>query len=647
VRPLPRAILGVALWLLAAPSRAEPALAYELGSLPETVRGSALEGVQQQLGIAALSDLPLYEVELAVDDVSGTFEGKAVLHYRNLTGRPLQALPLLMHANAASELAGPRGASLSSLTLSEASAEAGPAVELKVRRPTLAELVLSPALAPGARLRVRLRWSGTLRPLTEAANDLYAQALASMGAVGPGAVPDYGLLAKGDGIATLASPLPLVAPRRGALFATERPSAIGDLQTHEVANFRLKLVLPRGVRASTNLVPEAVPAPEPAGAQVLMAAGALRRDLVIVLGRDLQQASARVGKVVVTSTFLSRDAKAGREALVAAQACLTVYERLFGDYPYPRLEIAEASLVGGAGGAEFSGLVLVAGMLYRPPEQSQSPLAQMMKLMGSLSRQLDLAGGEGTGTAQQGAAREVTRMMQAMLRFTVAHEVGHQYFATLIGNDSLKDAALDEPLAQYAAARFVEEAEGKKAAEEALRANVRLNYAIYRALGGVDGAAARPTLAFRSPMEYAALVYGKAPYFYLELRKRLGDARFDRALRLTVASQRFRRVSLAQWLEALETAAGPGSGVKALGQRWLFEARGDEDLGVEADGDEVVRQIFGDEVAAQLAQALEPAGMSPRDLLRTLLGAGLGDATHAAEGPGIDPARALEGLGRQ
>lgn len=43
-------------------------------------------------------------------------------------------------------------------------------------------------------------------------------------------------------------------------------------------------------------------------------------------------------------------------------------------------------------------------------------------------------------------------------------------------------------------------------------ANVKLNDAVYRLLGGPGRPAARDIASFRSRIEYAGLVYGKAPY---------------------------------------------------------------------------------------------------------------------------------------
>jgi aminopeptidase N len=234
--------------------------------------------------------------------------------------------------------------------------------------------------------------------------------------------------------------------------------------------------------------------------------------------------------------------------------------------------------------------------------------------------------------------------MAEILEFTVAHEVAHQYFAGLVGNDTRLHAAVDEPLAQFAAALCLADRHGEEAAASALARNAKLNYGIYRMLGGRDGVASRPTAAFRSPLEYAALVYGKAPYFYVELRRRLGAARLDAILHQAVARHRFRLVTTGEWIASLAEAAGAQADlVRGLARRWLDQAHGDADLQVDDSGRQVIAEMLGPEMAAQLEQGLTFLGMQPRDLFRMMMGSLAGD-NDAPPATGIDPAEALRRL---
>lgn len=618
------------------------------------LRPAARAGLEPQLGVRALDELPCYEIDQAVDDVRGTLSARLVLSWTNRTPAPITMLPLLLHPNAPGEL----GATTEGrVTVDEVATQTGPVSTWAPARPTLVLVRFADPVLVGQRIQLAVRYSARLRLLGPQANDALAQAFQPVGVGSLVGGSDYGLLATGDGIFTVASAYPMVAPFRDGEFDTSPPGRVGDLAYNDVAHYRVRTVVPAGVSVVTNLV-DRPPERAPDGNTLVVSEGALVRDFVLVGGRDLQRQSTRVGETTVTSIFRARDARAGRAVLEVTAAALASLERRFGPYPYTELDVVEASLVGGAGGAEFPGLVLVAGMLYRSPDESLSPLAGLLRVWGRISSVIGgAAGTPGTGATSappsatpapgplpplaQGLGSALDRIRE----FTVAHEVAHQYFAGLVGNDSLRFPILDEPLAQYAAGLVVEDKDGPAAAQVAMDANVKLNYAVYRLLGGPDRPAARDITSFRSRVEYAGLVYGKAPYLYVALRQTLGEDRLHTAIRNAVERYRFRLVTPDEWFAALETAAGgPASGVQAARTRWLEDTHGDADLGVDDSGDFVFAALFPPELAASLRTALPTLGWKPRDLFRLLLGGALGD--DAPVGPGLDPAAALRALER-
>ncbi len=105
----------------------------------------------------------------------------------------------------------------------------------------------------------------------------------------------------------------------------------------------------------------------------------------------------------------------------------------------------------------------------------------------------------------------------------MAHEVGHQYFAGLVGTDPIKDPVADEALTQYASVLYFEWAHGKAAGDALRQETLVSSYHLYRMSGGEDGPAHRPTETFSSSMEYGAIVYGKAPLMFHAARKLVGD----------------------------------------------------------------------------------------------------------------------------
>ncbi|MBI5502033.1 MAG: hypothetical protein HY907_17455 [Deltaproteobacteria bacterium] len=617
----------------AAPARADgvPGLAL--------LRPAEREGAAERLGVDSLGDLPCYEVDQAIDDVTGSFAGKATVRWTNVTGEPVERLPLLLHPNASREL-GASAAEAGYLEVSSVTDGDGGMLDYESPRPSLLEVRLGAPLAPGARATVVVRYEGTLRVLPPHANDVFQQAMSAIGSLSSIGLADYGLLATGDGIITAANAYPVVAPFRDGEFDTSPPGRLGDLAYNGVAAFRVRTVVPAGVTVVTNLVDAA---PESAGdgaGVVIVSEGLGVRDFVLVAGRDLERTSVERSGTRVSSVYRAKDAAGGAIALETAAAALDSFNRRFGPYPYTELDVAEASLVGGAGGVEFSALVLIAGMLYRSPEDSDSPLATILGLWASLGERIGSALDGRDPEGEDAPPTPAEDLLRGSLEFTVAHEVAHQWFAGLVGNDSRRFPSLDEPLAQYAAGLVVADLHGAEEARRAFDMNVKLNYALYRLLEGTDRPVLRDTAGFRSSVEYAGLVYGKAPYVYEALADSLGADRLHEAIRTAVDRFRFRLVTTEEWIGALEDAAGGGdSGVRAAFRRWLEEAHGDEDLGVDENGDFVIDTLFPPDVAGALRQSFAVLGMPPAQMLRALFGGSVGD--DAPIGPGIDPRDAL------
>ena len=595
--------------------------AYPTAAMLRALRPGVERLVRRQAGLGHITELPYYDMELTVHPLQARMEGKYVLHYLNRTGATVRMLPLLLHPNTPRELGGTTGGQLAILSARTLS---GPAVKLTRRRLTLAVLTLARPLAPGKRIKVEVKFSGVLRRLPATSNDIFQQAMASMGVSGAGTgASDYGLLATGDGILTIASAYPMVAPFRGGKFDMSPPTRFGDLAYNDLANFRVRVSLPAGYTVVTNLRDGRPGKTDAAtGRAVTEVAGAANRDLVLVAGKTLKQLTTRVGKVLVRSTFLAGDRKVGKLALDTTAGSLRLFQKRFGPYPYTELDTAEATLVGGAGGVEFPGLQLVAGMLYRKPSRSASPMGQLMKMMGNLGNLLGggLQGRRG-GAPAKGGMNMLDKMVLDMAVFTTAHEVAHQYFAGLVGADCRAHPAVDEPLAQYAAGEYMIHKLGKVRGQKLMDTNAKLNYALYRLMGGRDRAAAQRVSKFPSPLSYAAIVYGKAPYFYVALKKKLGARRLNRALRHAVDRSRYKLVTTDQWIGHLERGAGgPSSGVRALAKRWLHQTHGDKDLGVDGSGDLVLGQMLGKKQYAELKRSLAMLGFKPRDLFRMLMG---------------------------
>ena len=117
---------------------------------------------------------------------------------------------------------------------------------------------------------------------------------------------DYGLLAAGDGLLTLASAYPMLAPYRNGVPQTDAPADVGDLAWNQVAGFSVRIVTPQGLEVVTNLEDRRRRS-LPGGEELLEAEGWGVRDMVFVASRNFARREAIVDGVRVRSWYLERD----------------------------------------------------------------------------------------------------------------------------------------------------------------------------------------------------------------------------------------------------------------------------------------------------------------------------------------------------
>jgi aminopeptidase N len=266
--------------------------------------------------------------------------------------------------------------------------------------------------------------------------------------------------------------------------------------------------------------------------------------------------------VQVTAYTLPGDEANGKIVLGIAARALTEFGKRFGAYPWTELSVVEQPLSDGAGGIEYPTVIGVASLVYR----SQQSMGSLGALFGPQQK----LGSHSTNVG----------FSDKLIEFAVAHEVAHQWWSSLVGSDPHQHPALDEALAQYSAVLYVESKRGKAASLEAQKTQVAVNFQMIRQSGEEDGAVDRPTEAFASPLQYAGLVYGKAPLFFPAARKLLGDAAFNQMLRRYADTHRLGEAGPGDLVRAgAAVAPAHARALEKLHARWFDEKHGDEDVG--------------------------------------------------------------------
>jgi hypothetical protein len=566
---------------------------YDVTPLLASIRPAQRAGVPGQVGVSSLAELPLYTIDVQLDLALLTFQGFEDVVIRNRTGRQLADVVFRLYPNARQlNVEGSQNLAVTDVQVD------GESVASQLRGPTTLRVPLADPLDPGRSVTVRVAFRGALPRYRDADADPIQQGLAQIfDVIGSGEARggDYGVFGAGAGIVNMGLWYPRLADWTTQGWDASDPAGIGDISTLDLANYRVSITTARDAAVvTTGALETQGDVDSPAGATRRTFVAAAVRSFAWQASRSYASQERRVGDVTVRSTFDRAHADRGARVADIAAAALTSYERLFGPYPYTELDVVEAPLRGGAGGMEWPGLVTAGRSLYQPP-------ASLTGLLGTASPP--------TSPSQD--------YWLETLEFVVAHEISHQYWNAVVGSDSELHPYIDECLAQFSAAAYFRDRYGAEREQEVLNRQVRVNYHLHRMLGGADGAVDRPAQAFASTIEYTGLVYGKGPYYFVELRRELGEGAFAQGMQTYYQRFRFRTVSQTDLPNVLAEVSANRPTVDRLTRRWLAEAHGDEDLGQGTFSD-VLEPVLGPEASGML-RALENL---------------LGGATGGGQGPG-------------
>jgi aminopeptidase N len=136
-------------------------------------------------------------------------------------------------------------------------------------------------------------------------------------------------------------------------------------------------------------------------------------------------------------------------------------------------------------------------------------------------------------------------------QYIMAHEIAHQWWYGLVGNDSIHEPWLDESLASYSAAIFLERAGGKHKGK-ALVTHWRHTYGRRTAQQPPVNS---PALDFSNWLAYRSPVYYQGALFLHALREEIGDAAFFSLIRRYLATYRYRFATTEDFMRLAEAVS--------------------------------------------------------------------------------------------
>lgn len=446
-----------------------------------------------------------YEIDATLDPGLSRLDATLALDWANTTGIVQRSLFFRLYPNADSYGNG-------AIDLFGATAAGAAVTPVIGADPTVMELLLPEAVAPGARVAITIRFR-TAVP-TDAVNSL-------------------GILQRDvRDVWALADWYPIVAgfePASG--WYLDPPTIFGDPTLSETADYRIRVTAPAGY---TLLGSGTESTSARTGGRVLTEfdAPTAREFAMTVLpgaeGAGIAVRRSTVGDTGLTVSLPQLLAIPGVEDLLleTAAAAFPVYEAMLGAYPEGNIDLTFADL-GGASGVSWAGVIWV----------DLEPFV---------------------------ADGEVSEIERLRLRFLVVHEMGHQWIGNIVGANTNDHQFLGEGLDNVLTIAAFREIDGVEMASRYLRADVASPYVALLA-DGRDGVVDVPVSNSLDVGTQSILVYGKAAIGFEAIRQQIGNDAFLRAIAAYATTFRFGLGTPADLLAAFEAASGAG-----LDATWSF-----------------------------------------------------------------------------
>ncbi len=286
---------------------------------------------------------------------------------------------------------------------------------------------------------------------------------------------NYGVQAYYDGVLALAHIYPMIPVYDDEGWNAEIPPQSGDLTYTDMAFFLVRVDAPSELvlAAAGRMVESAISADRQT---VTYAAGPVR-DFFLAASPDYQVVTNRFHDTTLRF-YERRQAQSGGEyGLEISERALRHFGDRYTPYPYTELDLTATPTQ--ALGIEYPGIIAI----------NES-----------------IVDGEST-----------------LFESVLAHEIGHQWFYNLVGNDQLDDPWMDESLAQFLTWQYFTDEYGVGGMQ------------IYQQeLDNRWNSISRTKIPIGLPVsgysaeEYSAIVYGRGGLFFAALRDHIGEKAFDK-----------------------------------------------------------------------------------------------------------------------
>lgn len=264
----------------------------------------------------------------------------------------------------------------------------------------------------------------------------------------------------GESTVNLGNFFPIACVFENGKWAEMQYYSYGDPFYSEVSNFEIELTYPSKFVVATT------------GKEIANAVAGLNkicvykakavRDFAIILSEKFEVISSKINNVKVYYYFYKDEKSA--ESLNTGKLAIETFSSLFGRYPYEEVKIVQSNFV--HGGMEYPSLVLISDEINNYETYT----------------------------------------------YVIVHELAHQWWYSVVGNNQTKYAWLDEGLTEFSCALFFEQNPQYEITYEKLVQKANSSFQVFQAiygnvLGEIDTSINRSLSGFSTEPEYYQLTY--------------------------------------------------------------------------------------------------------------------------------------------
>ncbi len=295
---------------------------------------------------------------------------------------------------------------------------------------------------------------------------------------------------------------PIMAVYENGAWRLDTYCRIGDPFYSEVANYQVNLTCQReyAVASSGNIISQEY---DNQLKTVQLKQDGIR-DFALVLSKDYLVKSKKVNDTTV-NYYYYLDSTPQENLDIAANA-LTVFSENFGKYPYEVYNVAEAAFY--HGGMEYPALSIINAAL-----QDKSD--------------------------------------------AIVHETAHQWFACLIGTDSINEAYLDEGLATFSTLLYYRLTGDEASYTNGLK-QIRNAYAAFTMIEQAGQPSYKPKMTktlyeFKSAYEYEVICYNKSAIMFAALYETMGKEAFLKGIKSFYLENCYKLAKFEQLVSAFDS----------------------------------------------------------------------------------------------